>query len=79
MTRRIAISLALAASLLCSVVSRAATPARSERLLRDWTFNGTEKVRIPHDWAIAGPFNGSYDFQTVAVTLFLISTRLISK
>ncbi|MBR5671769.1 MAG: beta-galactosidase, partial [Bacteroidales bacterium] len=68
MTRRIAISLALVAALLCSVVSSAATPARSERLLRDWTFNGSQKVRIPHDWAIAGPFNGSYDFQTVAVT-----------
>ena len=68
MTRRIAITLALAAALLCSVGSRAATPSRSERLLRDWTFNGSQKVRIPHDWAIAGPFNGSYDFQTVAVT-----------
>ena len=36
-------------------------------LLRDWTFNGTQKVRIPHDWAISGPFDRANDLQTVAV------------
>ena len=40
---------------------------RSETLLRDWIFNGKQKVSIPHDWAIYGPFDRSNDLQTVAV------------
>ena len=35
--------------------------------LRDWTFNGVQQVRIPHDWAISGPFDRANDLQTVAV------------
>ncbi len=50
---------------------------RNERLLKDWEFRkdheteattGWEKVSIPHDWAIYGPFDKSNDLQTVAVT-----------
>lgn len=49
---------------------------RSETLLKEWEFRkghdienpqGWEKVTIPHDWAIYGPFDRSYDLQTVAV------------
>lgn len=34
------------------------------------TFNDTqwEKVRVPHDWAIYGPFDRNNDLQRVAVT-----------
>ncbi len=50
---------------------------RNERLLKDWEFRkdheteavvGWEKVSIPHDWAIYGPFDKANDLQTVAVT-----------
>ena len=49
---------------------------RSETLLKEWEFRkghdieateGWEKVSIPHDWAIYGPFDKSNDLQTVAV------------
>ena len=39
-------------------------------LLDGWTFEkdgGSETVRIPHDWAIAGPFNRTNDSQFVQV------------
>ena len=49
---------------------------RSERLLRAWEFRpghdtdaatGWQQVRIPHDWAIYGPFDRQNDLQVVAV------------
>ncbi len=49
---------------------------RSEKVLKDWEFrrdydtlavSGWEKVRVPHDWAISGPFDKANDLQTVAV------------
>lgn len=46
---------------------------RSEVTLRDgWMFrNGTDaawqSVRVPHDWAISGPFDMAHDLQRVAV------------
>ena len=49
---------------------------RSERLLTEWEFrrdhntdaaDGWEKVAIPHDWAIYGPFDRNNDLQEVAV------------
>ena len=49
---------------------------RSEKALKDWEFrrdhdtlavSGWEKVRVPHDWAISGPFDKANDLQTVAV------------
>ena len=53
-----------------------AQPQRSETILKEWEFrhghdieaaDGWEKVDIPHDWAIYGPFDRSHDLQTVAV------------
>ncbi len=56
------------------------TPAESRqtsRTLRDWQFrkgwdvdaaDGWQSVRIPHDWAIEGPFDRANDLQEVAVT-----------
>ena len=49
---------------------------RSETILKEWEFRkghdieateGWEKVSVPHDWAIYGPFDKSNDLQTVAV------------
>ena len=54
----LAASLALAAS------------GKEELLLEGWTFEKdgkSETVRIPHDWAIAGPFNRTNDSQFVQV------------
>lgn len=51
--------------------------SRSETILTDWkfrhdhsywSFEGWENVKVPHDWAIYGPFDRSNDLQTVAVT-----------
>ena len=52
---------------LLAALSAASSAQRTETLLRDWTFNGTQKVRVPHDWAIAGPFDRSIDLQVVAI------------
>ena len=57
----------LSAILAIVLISTGAFAQRNETLLREWTFNGTQKVRIPHDWAIAGPFASSFDLQNVAV------------
>ena len=49
---------------------------RSENVLKDWEFRkghdigattGWEAVKVPHDWAIYGPFDKANDLQTVAV------------
>ena len=49
---------------------------RTETLLKEWEFrrghdieatDGWEKVTVPHDWAIYGPFDRSNDLQVVAV------------
>ena len=49
---------------------------RTETLLKEWEFRkdhdiqateGWNKVSIPHDWAIYGPFDKTNDLQTVAV------------
>ena len=49
---------------------------RTETILKEWEFrhgheidatDGWEKVSVPHDWAIYGPFDRSHDLQTVAV------------
>ena len=49
---------------------------RSETILKDWDFRkghdieateGWEKVSVPHDWAIYGPFDRQHDLQRVAV------------
>ena len=49
---------------------------RSETILKEWEFRkghdieateGWERVNVPHDWAIYGPFDKANDLQTVAV------------
>lgn len=63
----------LALSMSCTIMAQT---QRSETLLKEWEFRrdhntdmtgGWEKVSIPHDWAIYGPFDKSNDLQTVAV------------
>ena len=65
-----------ASLLLLSFCVISAAQTRSETLLRDWQFrqgheldaaDGWTDVKIPHDWAIYGPFDRSNDLQTVAV------------
>ena len=50
----------------------ASAQQRQEQLLSDgWQFSrdkqSWENVRIPHDWAIAGPFDKKWDLQRVAI------------
>ena len=44
---------------------------RSETELRTWDFSrdgeSWKQVRVPHDWAISGPFDKKWDLQTVAI------------
>jgi beta-galactosidase len=79
-TRRIALLLLLA----CHLTARAASPSpRETRLLDNWMFyrgdpagaaspdfddSRWQRVTVPHDWAIAGPFSPEEDLQRVAVT-----------
>ncbi len=48
-----------------------ASAQRTDTLLKDWQFSPDSakwsNVTIPHDWAIYGPFDRSYDLQKVAV------------
>lgn len=57
---------ALACSVCFGVSAR-----RENQTLRDWQFSRDsirwENVCIPHDWAIYGPFDRSYDLQKVAI------------
>ncbi|GAA4494485.1 beta-galactosidase GalB [Hymenobacter ginsengisoli] len=73
----------LAAALLLATSLSAAAQSRQETLLTtDWKFskgdqpNGAkpefndakwQTVRVPHDWAITGPFNGQNDAQVVKI------------
>ena len=59
-----------------AAVAAYAQAQRTETILKDWEFRkgheiqaseGWEKVSIPHDWAIYGPFDKANDLQTVAV------------
>lgn len=65
----------LLAALSCTI-SASAQSGRSETLLKEWEFRrghdieateGWEKVTVPHDWAIYGPFDRGNDLQKVAV------------
>ncbi len=59
---------------MAAVVFQAIAAERRETLLRDWQFargdsaGVWENVRVPHDWAIYGPFDRNNDLQEVAVT-----------
>ncbi len=67
----------VAALALCAAAALPlAGQVRSEKVLKDWEFrrdhdtlavSGWERVRVPHDWAISGPFDKANDLQTVAV------------
>ena len=59
-----------------SAASALAQTGRSETILKEWEFRkghdieateGWEKVSVPHDWAIYGPFDKENDLQRVAV------------
>lgn len=59
-------------TLLLATVALATTAQRNEQLLsHNWQFSrdGVEwqTVSVPHDWAIAGPFDKKWDLQTVAI------------
>ena len=63
------------AALSCTI-SAFAQGVRSETILKEWEFRrghdieateGWEKVTVPHDWAIYGPFDRGNDLQKVAV------------
>ena len=46
--------------------------SRQEFILQDnWQFSRDKQawktVRVPHDWAISGPFDKKWDLQTVAI------------
>ena len=67
----------LAAALFMAVSAFAQQSSRSETILKDWkfrhdhsywSFQDWENVKVPHDWAIYGPFDRANDLQTVAVT-----------
>ena len=71
MLKKLLTSLALA----CAFLSLQGQ-VRNEKLLKEWEFRkdhectasgGWETVRVPHDWAISGPFDRDNDLQTVAV------------
>ena len=60
------------ALLLCVVLmATLAWAQRRELVLKDWLFSRDnahfEKVTVPHDWAISGPFDKKWDMQTVAI------------
>ncbi|MDD4534634.1 MAG: beta-galactosidase, partial [Prevotella sp.] len=44
---------------------------RTEYNLKNWMFSRDsitwEQVRVPHDWAISGPFDKKWDLQMVAI------------
>lgn len=62
------INLCLAAFVLASC---SASPDRQEHNISSWQFSRDsaqwQDVTIPHDWAIAGPFDKKWDLQTVAI------------
>lgn len=64
--------LAVAALAFVPAVSAASVSSRSDVMLKKgWQFSKDsadwKEVTIPHDWAIYGPFDRSYDLQKVAV------------
>lgn len=69
-------TICLLLALCCTLPLRAQLP-RTEQLLKTWEFrpghdagaaDGWQRVDIPHDWAIYGPFSRDNDLQEVAVT-----------
>ncbi|MDO4933822.1 MAG: glycoside hydrolase family 2 TIM barrel-domain containing protein [Prevotella sp.] len=57
---------------LCGLYCMTVQAQRTETLLeKDWSFSRDKtewkSVRVPHDWAISGPFDKKWDLQTVAI------------
>ena len=52
-------------------LSALAQPRQETILTEGWRFSQDKQtwhsVRVPHDWAIAGPFDKKWDLQTVAI------------
>ena len=69
--RRINILIIIAFTLLIACERQDVSP-RQEWLLTEWEFSRDsvtwENVTVPHDWAIAGPFDRNNDLQEVQVT-----------
>lgn len=61
----------IASALSMAAFASAMAGQRSDTLLKNWDFSKDstrwESVTIPHDWAIYGPFDRSYDLQKVTV------------
>ena len=57
--------------LLAVPISMLAQPRQEMTLSENWSFSHDKKewqsVSVPHDWAIAGPFNKKWDLQKVAI------------
>ena len=57
--------------MLCALTGQA-QPRQEQLLQDDWQFSRDQqtwqKVSVPHDWAISGPFDKKWDLQTVAIT-----------
>ena len=75
--------IAAAVALLLGVACHSTSPRTEQTLEKEWRFHlgeaagaeatefddsAWEEVRVPHDWAIYGPFDKMNDIQTVAVT-----------
>ena len=62
----------LLAWLLAAPLSVLAQQRQEITLNDDWSFSRDQKtwttVSVPHDWAIAGPFDKKWDLQKVAIT-----------
>lgn len=61
----------LLSMLLAAPLSLLAQPRQEINLSENWSFSHDKKtwqsVSVPHDWAIAGPFNKKWDLQKVAI------------
>lgn len=70
--RALPLSVAALACIFPGVQSASAASPRSDTMLKKgWSFSKDstdwQQVTVPHDWAIYGPFDRSYDLQKVAV------------
>ena len=63
--------LAFVPTAMALLVSCSQSTQRHEQTLSDWEFchdsASWQAVTVPHDWAIAGPFDKKWDLQTVAI------------
>jgi len=61
----------LTLTFLCFCLLNIVAQQRKEINLKDWQFSrdnqSWEQVRVPHDWAIGGPFDKKWDLQMVAI------------